>query len=60
MNTNPQRAIFPDARAEAAGLNPSLGSAAALPYALARFFDTLGMCDDTPWRPTDDQDQPPF
>jgi hypothetical protein len=60
MNTNPQRAILPDARAEAAGLPPSPGPAAALPYSLARFFDTLGMCDDIPWRPTDEADECPF
>jgi len=60
MNTNPQRAILPDARAEAAGLPPSPGPAAALPYSLARFFDTLGIYDDIPWRPTDEADECPF
>lgn len=57
---NPLRDNPPPLCAEAAGLNPSLGPAAALPYSLARFFDTLGVCDDTPWRPTNDDQEPPF
>jgi hypothetical protein len=63
---NPLRDDPPSLRAEAAGLLPSPGPAAALPfavnlpYAITRFFDTLGMCDDTPWRPTDDDFEPPF
>jgi hypothetical protein len=67
MNTNPQREVSsPFSRAEAAGFPPSLGPAAALPfpvklpYAIMRFLDTLGMADNTPWRPTNDQDEPPF
>jgi hypothetical protein len=60
MNTNPQRNAPPSLRAEAAGLKSSLGLAAAIPYSLALFFDTLGIADDTPWRPTHDQDEPPF
>jgi hypothetical protein len=60
MNTNPQRDVSsPCPRAEAAGL-PFLSPAAAIPYSLARFFETLGMADDIPWRPTHDQDEPPF
>jgi hypothetical protein len=56
---DPQRDNPPMLRAEAAGLI-SLGPAAALPYSLAQFFETLGMADDTPWRPTDDDQEPPF
>lgn len=57
---NPQRDDPSLLRAEAAGLSPSLGPAADIPYSLARFFETLGMADDIPWRPADDQDEPPF
>ena len=61
MKQNPQRDVSsPQPRAEAAGLIPSVSLAAALPYSLARFFDTLGIADDIPWRPTHDQDEPPF
>jgi len=66
MNTNPLRDDPPSLRAEAAGLTPSLGPAAALPsavnlpYPIMRFFETLGMADDIPWRPTNDEDDPPF
>lgn len=61
MNKNPQRAILPPAaRAEAAGLSPSLGPAATIPYSLARFFETLGMADDPVWKPTHEADECPF
>jgi len=65
MDKNPLRDDPPSLRAEAAGL-PSLGPAAALPsavilpYAITQFLDTLGMADDTPWRPTYDDQEPPF
>jgi len=61
MKQNPQRDVSsPYLRAEAAGLIPSVSLAAALPYSLEQFFDTLGIADDIPWRPTHDQDEPPF
>ena len=61
MNTNPQRSVSsPCLRAEAAGPSPSFGSAAAIPYSLARFLDTLGMADDTPWKPSHEADECPF
>lgn len=60
MDTNPQRDDPPSQRAEAAGLPPSSSPAADIPYSLAKFFDTLGMADDIAWRPTHDEDEPPF
>lgn len=60
MNTNPLRDDPPSLRAEAAGFTPSLGPAAAIPFSIERFFDTLGIADDIPWRPTHDEDEPPF
>jgi hypothetical protein len=59
MNTNPLRDDPPSMRAEAAGLS-SVGPAAAIPFSIERFFDTLGIADDIPWRPTHDEDEPPF
>ena len=59
MNTNPLRDDPPSLRAEAAGLS-SVGPAAAIPFSIERFFDTLGIADDIPWRPTHDEDEPPF
>jgi hypothetical protein len=62
---NPLRDDPPTLRAEAAGLI-SLGPAAALPlavnlpYAITQFLDTLGIADDVPWRPTNDDTEPPF
>lgn len=67
MKQNPQRDVSsPYLRAEAAGLIPSVSLAAALPfsenlpYEITHFFETLGIADDIPWRPTHDQDEPPF
>lgn len=31
-----------------------------LPASLLRFFDTLGISDDLPWRPAHDGQEPPF
>jgi hypothetical protein len=59
MNTNPLRDDPSSMRAEAAGLS-SVGPAAAIPFSIERFFDTLGIADDIPWRPTHDEDEPPF
>lgn len=61
MNTDPQRDVSsPCPRAEAARLIPSVSLAAALPYTLARFLDTLGVADDIPWKPAHEADECPF
>jgi hypothetical protein len=62
---NPLRDDLPRCARRRQGF-PSLGPAAALPsavnlpYPIMRFFETLGMADDIPWRPTHDEDEPPF
>jgi len=61
MNTNPPHNLNLHNRDRGGNCTEGVPlPASSVPFSLARFLDTLGMADDVPWKPTHDNEEPPF